>query len=112
MAAARFTSPLPDPYSAVSLYTDISAAMTQKRREFSQVNAILRNHNILYKSGFPTKLVVKYQNQTTNIFTPKDGIKRMLNWGLISSPQPELLPQRPQSHNQDARHNTSATTRR
>lgn len=78
MTAARSTSPLPDPYSSVSLYTDISAATAQKRREFSQLTIILRDHNIPYKWGFPAKLVVTFQNQTTNIFTPKDYISAKL----------------------------------
>lgn len=69
MAAARFTATLPDPYSSITLYTDISAATTQKRREFALVTAILRDCNITYKWGYTIKLVVTFQQQTTNLHT-------------------------------------------
>lgn len=69
---------------------DISAATVQKLREFAQVTAILREKNITYKWGFPPKLMVTFQNQTINISTPKEGIKMLLTWGLISTPLPNF----------------------
>lgn len=95
VAAARSASKLPDPYSSVSLFTDIATATAQKHREFSQVTAVLRDNNVTYKWGFPTKLLVTYQNQSTNISTPKEGIKRLLNWSLLTSPPPDPKPQCP-----------------
>lgn len=97
MAVARSSTKLPDPHSAVALYTDISAATGQKRREFAQVTVILREKNITYKWGFRPKLVVTFQNQTTNIFMPKEGIKWLLNWGLISTPPPNPDPRQSQA---------------
>lgn len=90
MPAARTSTSLADPYFSISLYTDISAATAQKQTEFAPVTTVLQDHNITYKYGFPTKLMVTFQSQATTIFTPKEGIKRLLNWSLISSPPPAM----------------------
>lgn len=108
MATARSAPSLSDPYSAVTLYMDISVATAQKQREFSRVTTVFREHNISYKWGFPTKLVVTYQNQSTNICNPKESIKRLLNWGLLISPPPDPQPQCPPMHNQSHRGTNSA----
>lgn len=101
MAEAWSVSALPDPYSTVALNTYISAATVQRRKEFTQVTSVLRDHSVLYKWGIPTKLVVTFQDQNANIFTPKNGIKRSFNWGLITSPPPAPKPQRPLTCIQD-----------
>lgn len=65
---------------------DISTATAQKRREFSQITTVLRNHNVHYKWGFPANRIVTFQNQAKTFFTPKEGIKWLLNWGLLNFP--------------------------
>lgn len=60
--------------------------------EFAEIAEVLRDKNVTYKWGFPTKLVVTYQSQQTNVSTSKEDIKRLLNWGLLTSPPPDPKP--------------------
>lgn len=82
LLAAKTAHNLPHPYAGVLLYQDLSVATSQHRKEFATITATLRDHNIIHRWGFPTKLLVYYQSQQILINTPKDGYKKLQNWGL------------------------------
>lgn len=88
MRAARSLRNLPEPFSKIQLYNDISAATSQARKAFTPVTLILMEHKITYKWGFPIKPLVNYQHQQVAFLTPKDGIKQLHNWGIVPSPPP------------------------
>lgn len=56
------------------------------RRVFTPVTSVLQDRKITYKWGFPTKLLVTYQQQIIPILTPKDGYKQLTNWGFLPLP--------------------------
>lgn len=88
MRPARSLCNLPELFSKITLYNDISAATSQARKAFAPVTSILMEHKITYKWGFPIKLLVTYQRQQVAILTPKDGIKQLHNWGIVPNPPP------------------------
>lgn len=83
---ARVNRPLPAPYSNISLFVDLSPAMMELRRAYAPVTSILQEHKITYRWGFPTKLLVTYQQKIIPIMSPKDGYKKLTNWGLLPIP--------------------------
>lgn len=71
LRAASSNHFIPALYANIALYQDLSAATSQK--EFLPINATPREHNLIYWKGFPTKLLIMYQNQHLVITSPKDG---------------------------------------
>lgn len=86
LRAARNACILPQPYTGVALYQDISAATEQRSKDFAPVTKVLQDRNLLYKWGFPTKLLVMHQNQQVDIASPKEGLKQLYNWVCVPSP--------------------------
>lgn len=88
MQAARSLYSLPEPFDKISLYNDTSAATSQACKSFPLVTSVLNEHKLPYKWIHPTKLLVTYHNQQASILTPKDGVKQLNNWGIISCEPP------------------------
>lgn len=86
MQFARRNSPLPDPYTHIQLYTDLSQHTILARKKLHTIAKLLRNHQITYKWGFPAILSVE------------EGLKLAKRWGLLpesdNSPSPGRSPQR------------------
>lgn len=81
---------LPEPYAAITAYSDIFPATAQRWKQFSLVTKILRDNNIVYRWGYPTKLLVWYQNHMSPLPDPEGAMKTLYNWGLCPSPYLEL----------------------
>lgn len=69
---------------------DIPAATAQKPKELAPIMATLRERNITYRWGFPTKLIVTFQGKSVTTYHLKQGLKQLQNWGL--SPPPLATP--------------------
>lgn len=82
LQATKNVSSLPDPYANLSLYSDISPATAQRRREFAPITIALRERNIPYTWGFPFKLFVTYQGKSSVIYQLQHGLKQLHNWGI------------------------------
>ncbi|CAH2293716.1 Hypothetical predicted protein [Pelobates cultripes] len=52
------TASLPSNYADVKIFVDLSTATLKKRKAFHQVTATLQDHNIRYRLGYPTKLLM------------------------------------------------------
>lgn len=87
MRAARSMCSLPEPFSKISLYNNLYTAASQACKMSMPVTTALMEHKIRYKWGFPTKLLVTYQNQVS-ILTTKDRLKQLHNWGINTGPPP------------------------
>ena len=57
MAASRSKDKIPAPYANLQFYADLSQFTLQKCRNLNMITKALRNHNLRYKWGFPTKLI-------------------------------------------------------
>ncbi|CAH2219898.1 Hypothetical predicted protein [Pelobates cultripes] len=90
MQASRLNAPLPEGYTDIKLFKDLSAATMFKRRSFAPITMALRNANILYKWGFPTKLIIKRNGIDRAILTPEEGRKILGEWNV---PVPTTDPQ-------------------
>lgn len=93
MRTTRSMRALPEPFTKISLYNDTSAVISQAHRAFAPLTLKLMKQRIMYKWGFPTKLLVTYQCQQISILIHKDGIKQLHNWGIIPDPPPSPSPQ-------------------
>lgn len=61
---ARQHPALPDPFAGITLYADLSQATLTARHNLVPITKILRNHKILFKWGFPAKLLVDMHNES------------------------------------------------
>lgn len=83
MQFARHHAPLPDPYAGITMYSDLSQATILARKNLNSITKMLRNHKIIYKWGFPTKLIVEKNNVSHTIHTLEEGLKILGKWGLL-----------------------------
>ncbi|CAH2252641.1 Hypothetical predicted protein [Pelobates cultripes] len=82
LAAARKALTLPEPHQRIALFADLSAATMEKRRSFITVTKTLRNNNVAYKWGYPTKLIIWRQGRNHIATDPTEGMKLISAWGL------------------------------
>lgn len=64
MRYARQHPALSDPFAGIALYADLSQATLSVRHNLFPITKILRNHKILYKWGFPAKLLLEMHNES------------------------------------------------
>ncbi|CAH2311907.1 Hypothetical predicted protein [Pelobates cultripes] len=81
MKASR-SSDMPDPYSRIKLFADLSAATLQFRKNLTPVTSTLRDHNIAYRWGYPAKLLIHHRDALHAIPTLELGITKLKSWGL------------------------------
>lgn len=93
MLTARKLQQLPDPFQQVKLFTDLSQATLQARRRLAPVTIALRKNDIMYRWGFPTRIVLSRNGATHLIRSMEEGITVLGMLG-ISLPPPQPTHQR------------------
>lgn len=83
MRFARQHPSLPDPYAGIALYADLSQATLSARHNLVPITKILRNNKILYKWGFPAKLLVDMNNESHAITSLEKGLDLLRKWRLL-----------------------------
>lgn len=83
MRFARQHPPLPDPFSGIALYADLSQATLTARHNLVLITKILCNHKILYKWGFPAKLLLEMHNESNAITSLEKGLELLRRWRLL-----------------------------
>lgn len=73
MAAARRNRTLSSKYMEIYLYADLFQVIFQSGHELAMITKALIDYVILYKWGYPTKLLTFNQGKTYAIFTLKAG---------------------------------------
>lgn len=68
MRISRDTAQLPEPYKKLKFFADLSQFTIQARRNLQPVTAALRQHNVPYRWGFPTKLLI-VKNGITHVIS-------------------------------------------
>lgn len=66
---------LPDPYSHISIYADLSAATLAWCRQFALITDVLRERKIVYNWLFPATLQVTHQGQKYILYSPTETEK-------------------------------------
>lgn len=73
MQTARKLAQLPEPFHRVKLFADLSQYTIRARQRLSPITTTLRHHRILYRWGFPTKLIITRNGVTHIIDSLEDG---------------------------------------
>ncbi|XP_031747289.1 uncharacterized protein LOC116406722 [Xenopus tropicalis] len=89
--AFRNKQELPDKYTTLQCYPDLSAHTMKKRKDFAQVTVILREADIPYRWLFPVKLRVVYKDTPYIMDTPQQGNHLLKQWSLLP---PQETPQK------------------
>uniref|UniRef100_A0A8C5M9B1 Uncharacterized protein n=1 Tax=Leptobrachium leishanense TaxID=445787 RepID=A0A8C5M9B1_9ANUR len=88
MSAARKGPALPTPYANLLLFADLSAMTLAKRREFLPLTKLLRNHEVAYRWGFPTKLLIWREGRLHAITNIPSGMLLLQEWGFVKEYTP------------------------
>lgn len=83
MKAMRAAPPLGEQFTGISLYTDLSQATIQNRRNLISITKALRNHNIRYQWGAPSKLIVTHKEKQHVILTLDAGLRLLREWNIV-----------------------------
>lgn len=90
MFFSRQRNTLPEPYSGISLYTDLYQATTQAHNNLITITKIWRNNNIPYKWKFPTKLSIDRNNRNDLVSSLDEGLNLMKSWGLLPQEKDDI----------------------
>uniref|UniRef100_A0A8C5P8T2 Uncharacterized protein n=2 Tax=Leptobrachium leishanense TaxID=445787 RepID=A0A8C5P8T2_9ANUR len=82
LRAMRKPEKLGSQYEHLEIYPDFSKATLQQRRMFRPLTTSLREAGILYRWGFPTKLIILREDVTTVLTSPTEGRITLESWGL------------------------------
>lgn len=94
MAAAKQSLAVPEEFIGISLFTDILQQTAMNRKKLTPLTKILRNNSIIYRWGFPTKLLVTWNGKTYPIYSVDKGIQIFKQWQLLP---PDAQPPAPSS---------------
>ncbi|CAH2219485.1 Hypothetical predicted protein [Pelobates cultripes] len=79
--ACRNTA-LPEPYSSIKIFADLSATTLQFRKSLAQVTTTLRSNDIGYRWGYPAKLLIQNQGVIHAVVTEAEGLRKLQDWGI------------------------------
>ncbi|XP_066430859.1 vomeronasal type-2 receptor 26-like [Eleutherodactylus coqui] len=77
MNVARKTPTLPSLYDKIRLFIDLLQAIMEARRGFAIARA-----GIVYRWGFPTKIIATRDNATHIFHNPKEATNALNSWGI------------------------------
>lgn len=80
MSATKNTSTLPAPYTGIKFNAYLSKTRLLNRKKLGTITKALRNINIGYQWGFPTKLMIKRQGGSHTIRSMKAGLALLRDW--------------------------------
>ncbi|CAH2300662.1 Hypothetical predicted protein [Pelobates cultripes] len=83
LMAQRKASAMQPTYECISLFADLSPTTMARRRDFINITKCLRNNKILYRWGFPTKLLIWRNGSLIKIEDPALGMDKLKTWGLF-----------------------------
>uniref|UniRef100_A0A8C5PHC0 Uncharacterized protein n=1 Tax=Leptobrachium leishanense TaxID=445787 RepID=A0A8C5PHC0_9ANUR len=92
MSASRKSMPLPAPYADILFFADLSASIMSKRRTFSSLTKILRNHKLAYIWGFPTKLLIWKDGTLHVVPDVATGLQFLKDWNILADFSPPREP--------------------
>lgn len=95
---ARALGTLPDPYSHLQLFTDLSQHTLSRRRQLNTITKALRNHNIQYQWIAPAKLAITYNGSKHVTSSLQDGLRLLQGWNIL----PDYSSEMPMEHSQSS----------
>ncbi|CAH2304902.1 Hypothetical predicted protein [Pelobates cultripes] len=100
MRASR-TPGMPNEYSSIKIFADLSADTLQFRKSMAPITSTLREHNLNYRWGFPAKLLISHQGAIHAIMTLQQGAQKLGDWGLPNRRQSQLKQECPGCRQKD-----------
>ncbi|CAH2293777.1 Hypothetical predicted protein [Pelobates cultripes] len=82
LVRASRTPGMPDPYKDLKIFTDLSAATLQFRKSLTPLTTTLREKGIMYRWGYPAKLLIQYQDSLHAVSSLPAGKEKFKMWGL------------------------------
>ena len=82
MSFRKNKNPLPQ-YDSVQLFADLSQYTMQRRRALLPVTKALRNHDIVYRWGYPAKLTVTRDNHSSVVNYLTEGLALLRSWDIV-----------------------------
>lgn len=83
MSAFRKNQQPPERFAHLQLFADLSQFTMQKRKALLPVTKALRNHDIPYRWGYPVKLTVTHDGNTTVITDVEEGLKLLRSLDIL-----------------------------
>lgn len=75
-------------YQHLQFYADLSQYTLQKRKNLNTITKVLRNHNIMYRWGYPTKLSITRDGRTHVVNSLEKGLSLLEEWKIIPEQEP------------------------
>lgn len=88
MVAVRNKDIIPEQHKELQFFADLSQYMLQKRRSLNTICKALRNHNIAYKWGFSTKLIITKEGKDYIVNSLSKGLDLLKSWLIILEDTP------------------------
>lgn len=88
MMVMRKKEHIPAQYQHLQFYADLSQYTLQKRKNLNTFTKVLRNHNITYRWGYPTKLSVTREGHTHVVNSLEKGLSLLEEWNILPAPEP------------------------
>lgn len=98
LSTSRSMPHLPEPFTGLQLYPDLSQHTLQLRRQLKTVTKALNNHKLIYKWRHPATLVVTRNGTHHTISNIQDGMKLLHSWGIIPELPQDDRPKMDHSH--------------
>lgn len=92
MPAMRKRNNVPSQYHDLQFYPTLSQHTLQRRRSLNSLTKALRNHNISYRWGFPTKLIITKQNREFTVDSLDKGISLLREWEILLELDENITP--------------------
>lgn len=86
---SRSLGKLPDPYTNIQIYADLSKYNLDLHRQLNMVTKTLCNNNITYKWKHPTKLIVERNGASFTTASLEKGLSLLGEWGIIPTQAPQ-----------------------
>ena len=83
MTTMRNKDQVPSQYQHLQFYADLSQYTLAKRRGLVTITKALRNHQIPYKWGFPTKLTVTKDGKNHVMTSLDNGLALLREWQIL-----------------------------
>lgn len=88
MLTMRKKDQIPAQYQHLQFYADLSQYTLQKRKNLNTITKEPRNHNIMYRWGYPTKLSITRDGRTHVVNSLEKGLSLLEEWKIIPEQEP------------------------
>lgn len=83
MSAFRKNKQPPEKYASIQLFADLSQFTMQRHKSLLPITKALHNHAIIYRWGYPSKLTVTKDDQTSVINNLEEGHTLLRYWDIL-----------------------------